>query len=143
MWTDEAIQLLKIQMARGASYQEIASALHLRFGIEVTRNKVAGKIKRLRDAGELKRPDPRLGANIKPESEIRTKLPPPPKDDPDRCIGDMYLRCQWPTERGKCHEPIGRRFPGVANYCTNHQVKAISTGARSKVMAFHKLVENA
>ena len=141
MWTDEIIELLKLEHASGSTYVETAKSIKERFGVEFSRAAIAGKLMRLRDAGELERRPPHLGADIKPEkAEQPRKWRDPILNDADRLVGGHYARCQWiGDDNKKCHEPIGRRFPGVVNYCTYHQIEAVSISRRHKVVEFHQL----
>lgn len=133
MWNDEMIGALRrMVLSKQYTQKEMADRLSKLSGYVVSTNAVAGKINRLRAEGDLKR-DTYL-RKINPEPRPLT-LPPP--DRLDEFAGGNYRYCQWPTANGKCGHVIGARFPGVVNYCTAHQIKAVSPGRREKVVEFH------
>ena len=131
MWTKSNLKLLKDMALADRTYAEIAAALTVTSGESVTRNTIAGKISRLRKVGALP-PTGRL--QVKREKPNKLKVA-----ELDRCVGHLFFYCQWIGSHDKCHRPIGRRYPGVSNYCELHQVQAVAPSVREKVESFHRI----
>ncbi len=151
MWTEKIERRLMILSGTDLSYAQLAETLNHEFGISCGRMAIAGKLKRLRDTGQLMKSPPKTPGPKpkrvrkpvkktppvvipKPANENKSKRTRNPHTQLNVVHTGEFKDCQWfgPEDGAKqcCRPIVGPRLMGVHNYCTQHQIQAIRPDRR-------------
>src|SRR6266699_7276446 len=113
-WTPEIVEMLKDMVEKGCSTAIISEELSSRFGVEISRNAVIGKIHRLKIENQKK---PTIVREWKPNTMSQNKLSPPkPKRSPPKPLKVYINQLDSVSALGMCRYP-DRDDAGVAIYC--------------------------
>lgn len=158
-WRQEQDDALVVLLNSGAIYREIAGTLNERFGTTLTRNAIAGRVKRLglsapavvhdpqevaakREAKKQRR-NAKRRAQYEPSSKLRVVMPPREQTEL-RCAAIDPLNvtlmdlephhCRWPYGDGPILFCGHQQFAG-SSYCAAHFFLSIGPGTVSEQSA--------